>query len=87
MKITRAMRMMRAIKILTDLGGGGLGISAGEAGKWSSIPYSTSHRYMSQLLKLRLVKRHTTICRNQETYTFTLTKEGYELIGSQKEML
>jgi len=87
MKITRAMRLLRAIKILQSLSGREANLTAGELGSWAGLPYSTSHRYMAWLLKLRLVQRHTTICRNQETYTFSLTKEGMELLSMQKDLI
>ena len=85
MKIARAMRMIRAINIVSSTDGGGLGLTAGEAGKWANVPYSSAHRYMAWLLKLRLVKRNLTQSKRQE-YRYTLTSDGLELIYKQKEL-
>jgi len=84
MKITRAMRMLRAINILHNLGGGGEGLTAGEAGKWAGLPYSTSHRYMAWLRKLKLVERHKTQSKDT-VYRYTLTSEGKSLLHGQLE--
>jgi len=86
MRIARAMKLIRAISILEGLDGGGQGLTAGEAGRWANIPYSTSHRYMAGLRKLHLVERHTKQSKRTE-YRYTLTNDGLALLHSQTELI
>jgi len=86
MRVARAMKLIRAINILESLSGGGQGLTAGEAGRWANIPYSTSHRYMAGLRKLHLVERHEAKSWRKE-FRYTLTKDGLELLHGQKELI
>jgi len=85
MKITRAMRLIRAINILSQFSQGEAGLTAGEAGRWAGLPYSTSHRYMAWLRKLHLVERHKTQSKDT-VYRYTLTAEGKQLLYGQLEL-
>jgi predicted transcriptional regulator len=61
-------------------------VTAGMAGKWANIPYSTSHRYFRDLTKLGLVKRHEYTCKGQKQFHYTLSAEGLALVNSGKEL-